>query len=488
MNFIFSTEKIAILTDNGPKNTNCNRTVQCDKQQMREDGADYDDGVFYDPAASTSHTIDDENLPEQTNDTAQESNLNAFNCGSEYMDRLAYDSSSGSEAMTDWNGLDDEKKGDQKTDENIELLTNIAETVTKLNDNVECGVSLLSTPACEPNLPRLRSIKRRPQFKIESLIGRQNPRMLNASIAPSSKHKRAEKVATNTAETYKKIRKNVYSHGVKPVKSYYLDQCGCKLDELCGDNCFNRSVLIECDAKCRCGNKCKNKSIQNNAIAPIERFKTEKKGWGIRACQTIKEGTFIIEYIGEIVNSSTFQERMETIYKHDVHHFGLKMDRDQLIDSHRMGNLSRFINNSCDPNCKMQRWEVAGYSRMALFAIKDIKKGEEITFNYNFSPFKNAQKCKCGTDECSGYIAAKTKVRRRMASKPSKSLAMAIQDNIVNANIHDFGAANKMMNFERNIGTGSRFEAPTIAGKLNICSNIFRFKRRDIFKIQFRCV
>lgn len=54
---------------------------------------------------------------------------------------------------------------------------------------------------------------------------------------------------------------------------------------------------------------------------------------------------------------------------------------------------------------------------MALFSLNDIEKGEEITFNYNFTTFKDAQKCKCGTKECIGYITSQSKSRQKTASK-----------------------------------------------------------------------
>ena len=47
----------------------------------------------------------------------------------------------------------------------------------------------------------------------------------------------------------------------------------------------------------------------------------------------------------------------------------------------------RFVNHSCDPNCEMQKWNVNGLQRMAVFAKRDILPSEEITYDYNFSLF-----------------------------------------------------------------------------------------------------
>lgn len=51
----------------------------------------------------------------------------------------------------------------------------------------------------------------------------------------------------------------------------------------------------------------------------------------------------------------------------------------------------RFVNHSCEPNCEMQKWSVDGYYRMALFALRDIDPGEEITYDYNFALFNPAE-------------------------------------------------------------------------------------------------
>ena len=55
----------------------------------------------------------------------------------------------------------------------------------------------------------------------------------------------------------------------------------------------------------------------------------------------------------------------------------------EVIDATEVGNWSRFINHSCDPNAETQKWVVKGEVRIAVFAIKDIPKGKELTYHYN---------------------------------------------------------------------------------------------------------
>ena len=103
-----------------------------------------------------------------------------------------------------------------------------------------------------------------------------------------------------------------------------------------------------------------------------------------------------MEYIGEVISEKEFQRRMTEDYSKDHHHYCLNLDSGLVIDGYRMGNMSRFVNHSCNPNSEMQKWNVNGYYRMGLFAIRDIPVGEEITYDYNFHSY-NAQVC--GTTE-----------------------------------------------------------------------------------------
>lgn len=59
-------------------------------------------------------------------------------------------------------------------------------------------------------------------------------------------------------------------------------------------------------------------------------------------------------------------------------------DQNMIIDATR-GSIARFVNHSCEPNCRMEKWTVAGKPRMALFAGENgIMTGQELSYDYNF--------------------------------------------------------------------------------------------------------
>ena len=131
------------------------------------------------------------------------------------------------------------------------------------------------------------------------------------------------------------------------------------------------------------------------------------KGWGLKSLQEIKIGTFVIEYVGELITMEEYVKRLER--RVDNWYF-MSLDNARMIDGGRKGNLARFMNHSCDPNCVTQKWTVNGDTRVGLFAIKNIDPGQEFTFNYQFETDEDGgheKECRCGADNCSEVIGKK---------------------------------------------------------------------------------
>ncbi|XP_039291207.1 LOW QUALITY PROTEIN: uncharacterized protein LOC111050219 [Nilaparvata lugens] len=223
---------------------------------------------------------------------------------------------------------------------------------------------------------------------------------------------------------HKKIRTNVY-YDVKPSYMYEAQACNCNLPPAqgvqggqggkpppgCGEDCINRLIYTECSPRlCPCKQHCSNQRIQRHEWAPgLVKFMTADKGWGVKTRHPIRTGEFILEYVGEVVSEREFKSRMASRYHSDTHHYCLHLDGGLVIDGHRMGGDGRFVNHSCEPNCEMQKWSVNGLFRMALFALRDIRPHEELTYDYNFALFnpKEGQPCLCKSSRCRGVIGGK---------------------------------------------------------------------------------
>ncbi|CAD5209826.1 unnamed protein product [Bursaphelenchus xylophilus] len=196
------------------------------------------------------------------------------------------------------------------------------------------------------------------------------------------------------------------------------DKCMCnytddekKQGKACSSGqCLNRAMRYECPTRCPSGEYCRNRRFQNKEYAKIEPFFAGAKGWGIRCLENVPSGSFIIEYVGEIIDSFQCRKRSRKYAKdqNHKHHYLMSLTSETFIDATRKGNISRFVNHSCDPNAATEKWTINRRTRIGFFAIKDISAGEEIVFDYNFERFgKTAQKCYCGSSNCRGYISGK---------------------------------------------------------------------------------
>ena len=141
---------------------------------------------------------------------------------------------------------------------------------------------------------------------------------------------------------------------------------------------------------------------------------------GLYANRDIKNGTKIIEYKGKIVTKKKVEEDSKFDNDKAIYLFNLNKKYD--LDGDFKFNTARLINHSCNPNC-----EVAGTGlKVWVYAIRDIKKGEELTCDYGFgydSDYKQFP-CKCKSKNCCGYIV-RTESRWRINKKFKKNLGIS---------------------------------------------------------------
>ncbi|XP_009803970.1 histone-lysine N-methyltransferase ASHR3-like isoform X2 [Nicotiana tabacum] len=208
---------------------------------------------------------------------------------------------------------------------------------------------------------------------------------------------------------YVHIKRNVYL--IKKKRDGINADIGCTncRSTECSDNCVCRVQCISCSKACRCSDMCSNRPFRREK--KIKVVKTELCGWGVVAAESIKKGDFIIEYIGEVIDDALCEKRLwDMKYKGVKNFYMCELRKDFTIDATFKGNLSRFLNHSCDPNCKLEKWQVEGETRVGVFAAQSIEVGEPLTYDYRFVQFGPEVKCNCGASNCQGYLGSKKKI------------------------------------------------------------------------------
>ncbi|OJD12305.1 histone-lysine N-methyltransferase, H3 lysine-36 specific [Emergomyces pasteurianus Ep9510] len=200
----------------------------------------------------------------------------------------------------------------------------------------------------------------------------------------------------------------------------------------CGEDsdCINRATKMECVGDCGCGDECENQRFQRREYANVSVIKTEKKGYGLRADSDLRPNQFIFEYIGEVINEAHFRKRMISYDEEGIKHFYfMSLSKGEFVDATKKGNLGRFCNHSCNPNCYVDKWVVGEKLRMGIFAERHIKAGEELVFNYNVDRYgADPQPCYCGEPNCTGFIGGKTQTERATKLSNATIEALGIDD------------------------------------------------------------
>jgi len=151
-------------------------------------------------------------------------------------------------------------------------------------------------------------------------------------------------------------------------------------------------------------------------------------GRGVYARTDIAKGTRLIEYTGELIDNAESDRRYEDEKMARHHTFLFILNSRMCVDAAVGGNISRFINHSCDPNCVA--W-IEG-RHIWIDALKDICEGDELgyEYEYDFLPEYTIEDlafygCRCGSPKCRGTIVDVPKskwhlvreLRRRMRAK-----------------------------------------------------------------------
>lgn len=197
-------------------------------------------------------------------------------------------------------------------------------------------------------------------------------------------------------------------------------------------------VVYECGPHCGCGPNCSNRVTQRGMHYRLEVFKTPKKGWAVRSWDTIPAGAPVCEYTGILMKTKDADNIADNEYFFEldclqtIKSVGARQRRhmskdnecdaydalsdvtdqaEYCIDAGTCGNVSRFINHSCEPNlfvqCVLNEHHDLSQPRIWFYASDTIHPLEELSYDYGYeldSVVKDGKvkvlPCYCGAHGC----------------------------------------------------------------------------------------
>ncbi len=150
-------------------------------------------------------------------------------------------------------------------------------------------------------------------------------------------------------------------------------------------------------------------------------------GRGVFTSRNLRLGSKIIEYRGELIDKEESNRRGNELFETSQHTGGASvyifdLDETHDLDGDKEWNPARLINHTCEPNAEM----IDEDGRLYLYALSDIRKGEEISFDYGYDieHFLD-HTCRCGKPSCVGYIVSQAqwlKLAKRLKNKKRAKL------------------------------------------------------------------
>lgn len=154
----------------------------------------------------------------------------------------------------------------------------------------------------------------------------------------------------------------------------------------------------------------------------IVQRRSQIHGNGVFAARDIPAGTTLIEYRGRRLTHN----QADRAYGGDVesgHTFLFTLNEKYLIDANVGGNVARWINHGCAPNCEALVVESddgdPAKDRVVIDSIRAIRAGEELTYNYGITleerhtpRLKAIWACRCGARKCTGTMLQPKRKKR----------------------------------------------------------------------------
>ncbi|CAL1545426.1 unnamed protein product [Lymnaea stagnalis] len=146
------------------------------------------------------------------------------------------------------------------------------------------------------------------------------------------------------------------------------------------------------------------RKLKTFAKEAVDVYRSKIHGRGLFCKRNIDAGEMVIEYAGEVIRASLTDKREKYYESRGIGCYMFRIDDDEVVDATMHGSAARFINHSCEPNCFSKVILVDGKKHIVIFAMRPIKRGEELTYDYKFPIEEVKIPCSCGSKRCRKYL------------------------------------------------------------------------------------
>lgn len=127
--------------------------------------------------------------------------------------------------------------------------------------------------------------------------------------------------------------------------------------------------------------------------------------WGLFAMEPIAADEMVIEYVGQMIRPVMADLRERQYEATGIgSSYLFRIDLETIIDATKCGNLARFINHSCNPNCYAKIITIDSQKKIVIYSKQQINVNEEITYDYKFPIEDEKIPCLCGAQGCRGTL------------------------------------------------------------------------------------
>uniref|UniRef100_A0A670YN86 SET domain containing 1A, histone lysine methyltransferase n=1 Tax=Pseudonaja textilis TaxID=8673 RepID=A0A670YN86_PSETE len=212
-------------------------------------------------------------------------------------------------------------------------------------------------------------------------------------------------------------RSEGYYHISKKEKDKYLDMCPVTVQQLDTTDTqgTNRILSERRSEQRRLLSAIGTSAILDSDLLKLNQLKFRKKKlrfgrsriheWGLFAMEPIAADEMVIEYVGQNIRQMVADMREKRYAQEGIgSSYLFRVDHDTIIDATKCGNLARFINHCCTPNCYAKVITIESQKKIVIYSKQPISINEEITYDYKFPIEENKIPCLCGTENCRGTL------------------------------------------------------------------------------------